>query len=91
VLSHHPDGILQLTDVRRIDAVFAGHTHGGQIVLPGYGAPLTLSRVCTRLAPSGWVPNARAPLYVSRGIGLQIPIRIGCPSEVAVARLRARA
>jgi predicted MPP superfamily phosphohydrolase len=89
VLSHNPDGVLLLDQGVRVDVVIAGHTHGGQIVLPWYGAPLTMARVCARRAASGWVPNKIAPLYVTRGLGeqLPLPIRINSPPEILVLRL----
>jgi uncharacterized protein len=88
VLSHNPDGVLLLGDRRRVDLVLAGHTHGGQFVFPVVGALATHARVCTRAAASGWVPNERAPLYVSRGVGVQMPGRVGSPPEVVVVVLR---
>jgi hypothetical protein len=90
VLSHDPDGIHQLDPRLRVDAMLAGHTHGGQIVFPWYGAPVTMSRTCGRRTAHGWVPNPRAPLLVTRGLGeqLPVPIRIGSPPEVIVLRLR---
>jgi predicted MPP superfamily phosphohydrolase len=91
-LSHNPDAIERLDRRLRVDAMLAGHTHGGQIVLPWLGAPLTMSRVCKRTAAHGWIPNRRAPLYVTRGLGeqLPLPIRLGCRAEILVLRLRAR-
>ena len=90
VLSHDPDGIQQLDPRLRVDAMLAGHTHGGQIVLPWYGAPLTMSRTCGRRSAHGWVPNRRAPLLVTRGLGeqLPVPVRVGSRPEVVVLRLR---
>ena len=90
-LSHEPDGIRHLDPRLRVDVMLAGHTHGGQIVLPGYGAPLTMSRTCGRRSANGWVTNPRAPLYVTRGLGeqLPLPVRINCPPEIVVLRLRA--
>ena len=88
VLSHSPDGVLALEPGHRVDVVLSGHTHGGQVVIPGWGAILTMSRVCRRRMASGWVPNARAPLYVSRGIGTQIPLRFWCPPELTRVCLR---
>jgi uncharacterized protein len=89
VLSHNPDGLLRLDPDLRVDAVIAGHTHGGQIVLPGYGAPITMARACGPRTASGWVPNARTKLYVTRGLGEQLPmpIRFNCPRELLVLRL----
>ena len=93
ILSHNPDVVLHLTRDLRVDLVLAGHTHGGQIVLPIYGAPLTMSVVCGARTASGWVPNSRAPLYVTRGLGTQLPlpIRFNCPPELLLLRLRAGA
>jgi predicted MPP superfamily phosphohydrolase len=93
ILSHNPDVVLRLARDFRVDLVLAGHTHGGQIVLPIYGAPLTMSAVCGARTASGWVPNPRAPLYVTRGLGAQLPlpIRFNCPPELLLLRLRAGA
>ena len=90
VLSHNPDGVFLFDQGPRVDLVVAGHTHGGQIVLPWYGAPMTMAHVCTRGAASGWVPNDVAPMYVTRGLGeqLPLPVRINCPPEILVVRLR---
>jgi predicted MPP superfamily phosphohydrolase len=92
LISHDPDGLLGLDSRLRIDVMLAGHTHGGQIVVPGYGAPITMSRICGRRSASGWVPNQRASLYVTRGLGeqLPLPIRINSVPEVLVLRLRSR-
>ena len=89
MLSHEPDGILHVDSRLRLDIMLAGHTHGGQIALPWYGAPITMSRTCGRRSAHGWVPNARASLLVTRGLGeqLPLPIRIGCPPEIVVLRL----
>ena len=88
VLSHNPDGVLSLSSEAAAGLVLSGHTHGGQIVIPGYGAPVTFTRICGRRTASGWVPNPTAPLYVSRGVGAQWPIRFRCPPEVLIVRLR---
>jgi predicted MPP superfamily phosphohydrolase len=88
LLSHNPDGVERLGPTCRPDLVLAGHTHGGQIVLPGLGALVRFSRICGRHTASGWIPNAVAPLYVSRGIGCQFPIRFLCPPELVIVRLR---
>ena len=89
ILSHNPDGTL---DLRARDArpslILSGHTHGGQIVIPFYGAPVRNADICDRATASGWVPNALGPLYVSRGVGAMVPIRFCCPPEVLIVRLR---
>jgi predicted MPP superfamily phosphohydrolase len=88
VLSHHPDGV-RFCQHPSVRVVLSGHTHGGQVVLPWIGAPVTRSTVCSATQPAGWVHNPYAPLLVSRGIGTQIPLRIGTTPEVIVLTLRA--
>jgi len=89
LLCHEPDGIRRLDPQLRVDVMLAGHTHGGQIVFPWYGAPVTMSQICGRRTAHGWVPNSRAPLLVTRGLGeqLPLPLRIRCPPEVLILRL----
>lgn len=87
VLSHHPDIVQQCTH-DSVRLVLSGHTHGGQVVFPFLGALVTRSHVCTRKHPAGWVPNRFAPLFVTRGIGVQVPLRFRCPPEVVVLTLR---
>ncbi|HJU66381.1 MAG TPA: metallophosphoesterase [Gemmatimonadaceae bacterium] len=87
VLSHSPDAVRVLDRRVRVDLVLAGHTHGGQVVIPGYGAPLRFCKVCGPRTAKGWVPNDRAPLYVSAGVGAAVPLRFNCPPEVVIVRL----
>ncbi len=87
LLSHNPDGVLRLAGTR-VDATLAGHTHGGQVVLPLVGAPVRFCRLCGPHHARGWVPNEHAPLYVSSGVGGMIPLRVNVPPEIVVATLR---
>jgi predicted MPP superfamily phosphohydrolase len=81
--------VLKLSPSLRPGLVLSGHTHGGQVVIPFYGAPLRLARVCGRKTARGWVPNPVAPLFVSAGVGSQIPLRFNCVPDVVIVRLRA--
>ncbi|MGZ8797202.1 MAG: metallophosphoesterase [Thermoanaerobaculia bacterium] len=85
-VTHHPDLIDQVDD-RRIDLLVCGHTHGGQIRLPFFGALVVPSKHEFRYA-AGFHRVGEVLMYVSRGIGAIPPIRILCPPEVATFTLR---
>jgi predicted MPP superfamily phosphohydrolase len=95
LLSHRPDVVLGLKPRSRIDVVIAGHTHGGQIVVPGYGPPLTLTKVPRPVAAGGLHRVAGNCIYVSRGVGCergQAPrIRFLCPPEISLVDLASAA
>ena len=66
--------------------LLAGHTHGGQIRLPGW-APYTPGGSGSYV--SGWYPGGIAPLYVSRGVGtVVLRARFFCPPEIPIFTLR---
>ena len=66
---------------------FAGHTHGGQVRLPFFGALITPGRA-PRQHAYGWIPGAPAPTWVTSGIGTSIlPVRFNCPPETVTLRL----
>jgi predicted MPP superfamily phosphohydrolase len=88
LLSHTPDAITLLSPTARPALVLSGHTHGGQVVFPLIGAPSRHSRICGRHTASGWIPNSYFPLYVTTGVGVAIPLRVGVRGEVLVVKLR---
>ena len=68
-----------------IPLVLSGHTHGGQVVLPGLGAPGTSRYPVLH----GLWRRDGTTLFVSRGIGtVVVPLRFNCPPEVVVLTLR---
>lgn len=82
LLSHRPD-VFDEAAGRRVDLVLAGHTHGGQVAVPGFN-------------PAGWfVPylhglysKGKTRMYVCAGVGLTgPPLRFGVPPELALVVL----
>lgn len=88
LLAHTPDAVTSLSPTARVSLVLSGHTHGGQVVLPLIGALSRHSKICHRHTASGWVPNSHAPLYVTTGVGVSVPVRMFCRPEVLVVKLR---
>ena len=68
-LHHCPDLIEDLKD-SNVDLYLAGHTHGGQVTLPIYGALITFSK-CGKKYEAGRYTVGNTVLYVNRGIGLE--------------------
>ncbi len=68
-LCHKPDLIEDLKGVN-VDLYLAGHTHGGQVAFPFYGAILTLSKYGKKYESGKYSVNG-ITLYVNRGIGLE--------------------
>jgi predicted MPP superfamily phosphohydrolase len=69
-LYHYPDEADAIASEDRADLYLAGHTHGGQVALPFYGAIVTLSRFGKRFE-SGLYHIGVLSLYVNRGIGME--------------------
>jgi uncharacterized protein len=87
LLSHTPEIYRQAAHAG-FDLLLGGHTHGGQICLPG-SIPITLDSVLPRRMGSGpWNYGGMAG-YTSVGVGSSIvPVRINCPPEITLHRLR---
>jgi len=81
VLMHAPSGLLHLAD-RTFDVALCGHTHGGQIALPG-GIPLVTPGPLTRKYNSGVFKLQSGTLVASRGAGYaELPIRLFAPPDI---------
>lgn len=86
LLWHEPD---RAPESARAGATLqlSGHTHGGQIRLPG-GGPLVLPPQGRRY-PAGLFRVGAMALYVTRGVGMLPPlVRLNCPPEVTLLTLR---
>jgi predicted MPP superfamily phosphohydrolase len=86
LLYHTPD-VMSTAVEAGVDLYLAGHTHGGQLRLPGYGALVTAS-VHGKRYEMGAYQDANTLLYVSRGVGMEgkgAPrARFLCPPEIVL-------
>ncbi|MBM3947281.1 MAG: hypothetical protein FJ315_07815 [SAR202 cluster bacterium] len=82
LLSHAPD-VVHLARRRGIRMQLSGHTHGGQIVVPGYGPPITNSEL-PRAVASGWSLWEETQLFTSRGLSSHYSLRFFCRPEMTV-------
>jgi predicted MPP superfamily phosphohydrolase len=87
LLSHTPE-IYQQASYADFGLLLSGHTHGGQICLPGR-IPITLSSVLPRHMGSGPWKYRDMIGYTSVGVGsCVVPVRYNCPPEITLHCLR---
>jgi predicted MPP superfamily phosphohydrolase len=90
LLLYHSPELMPLVQRYPIDLYLCGHTHGGQIRLPAYGAILTSSVTGKRYEMGAYLEQDTM-LYISRGIGLEglsAPrMRLLCPPEIILFTL----
>ncbi|MBN1314969.1 MAG: metallophosphoesterase [Anaerolineales bacterium] len=89
LLYHTPD-MIEVAAEEKIDLYLSGHTHGGQICLPLFGAVITASKYWKKYE-HGLYTIDQTTLYVSGGIGMEgqgAPrARFFCPPEIVVVDL----
>jgi predicted MPP superfamily phosphohydrolase len=84
LLAHTPKRLIEAAALS-VPLLLSGHTHGGQIVLPGVGA--IAAREFPLVAGAGRRENTTA--FVSRGVGtVYIPVRLNCPPEAVILRIQ---
>ena len=87
MLSHNPDFAEKFKDTRP-GLMLSGHTHGGQMNLPGMKNPFLPSFYGDKYA-RGFVDGPNGKVYVSCGLGLTgLPVRYNCPPELTLLTLR---
>lgn len=88
LMVHEPDYARVAAADSRVWIQLSGHTHGGQVCLPGLGPPV-LPRL-GRIYPAGrYAVGERLTLFVSRGTGTAwLAIRLNCRPEITVITLR---
>ena len=86
LLSHTPE-VYQQASYADFNLLLSGHTHGGQICLPGR-IPITLDSVLPRYMGSGPWEYRDMIGYTSVGAGTSVvPVRYNCPPEITLHRL----
>jgi predicted MPP superfamily phosphohydrolase len=85
LLSHNPDSVDTVFETP-LSLVLSGHTHGGQVDIPFWGAPIL--PVKNKNYSRGLIATPKTQLFISRGIGWAIlPVRFNCYPEIAVLEL----
>ena len=87
LITHTPE-IYRQAAYASFNLLLSGHTHGGQICLPG-GIPIMLSSVLPRSMGAGaWKYHEMAG-YTSVGAGTSsVPVRFNCPPEITLHHLQ---
>ena len=86
LVSHTPEIYRQAAHAD-FNLLLSGHTHGGQICLPG-GIPITLDSVLPRSMGSGPWKHHDMIGYTSVGAGVSVvPVRFNCPPEITLHHL----
>ncbi len=85
LLAHEPDVFVDVPE--RVSLTLAGHTHGGQVYIPGVRNPFIPSAYRDRFRYGHIVEEGRH-MIVSGGIGMSgLPVRFGVPPEIVMVRL----
>ena len=86
LLAHEPDFADEVARAT-VHLQLSGHSHGGQIWIPGIGAPWL--PLLARKYPRGLYRVGGLTLYTNRGVGtIRVPLRLNCPPEVTLITLR---
>jgi uncharacterized protein len=87
LLAHEPDFADESAATGRFSLQLSGHSHGGQMVIPGLGTPFKGSKF--RKYPLGEYQVGDMVQYTNRGLGTNVFwIRINCPPEITILRLQ---
>jgi hypothetical protein len=89
LLSHNPDVAETLRDPR-VGLMLSGHTHGGQVIVPFFGAPIVTSAYGQKYL-HGLIKGPACNVFISRGVGtVGVPFRLFCRPEVVLLTLTGR-
>jgi predicted MPP superfamily phosphohydrolase len=89
LLIHSPIGLENREEiVRKYDVVLAGHTHGGQMVIPVLTKKVLEMKMGKEIVYySGRYDVEDTMIYVTRGVGQWLPGRFNCPPELVIMDL----
>jgi len=86
LLLHEPDLADETSRDPRISLQLSGHTHGGQVIIPG--RPPFFHPYLGKKYPAGLYKVRDSWLYTNRGLGcISVPLRINCPPEITLLTL----
>lgn len=88
LLVHSPEKHVEIANCGLADMVFCGHTHGGQVRIPGFGAFLTRTNAPRRFV-RGLLEENQTQFYISTGLGsgpFTRP-RFNCPPEAVLFQI----
>lgn len=82
VITHNPDVYYSIVD--EASMIFAGHTHGGQFILP-YSPPLYVNSKFGAEFAYGLIKPRKNQMIISRGLGTSfLPVRFNCKPEIVI-------
>jgi len=88
LLSHSPQ-VAPEAAAAGFHLMLSGHTHGGQVCLPGGRSLVAMETIPRPLFRGPW-RVAGLPGYTTTGTGAcHIPVRFNCPAEIVLHTLRA--
>ena len=85
LLSHTPDVFPEVDE--RIELTLAGHTHGGQVIIPFYG-PIYVPSKYGKKYSKGYFEEGNKKMFVTGGIGTSVfPIRFNNFPEIIILNI----
>ena len=82
VVTHNPDVYYNIMDSANL--ILAGHTHGGQFVIP-YTPPLFVPSKYGSKFANGEIKETRNRMIISKGLGIaRFPLRLKCKPEIVI-------
>lgn len=82
IITHNPDVYYDIVD--KVSLILAGHTHGGQFVIP-FAKPIFVPSKYGSEFASGLIKKTVNKMIISKGLGTSIlPIRLNCKPEITI-------